>query len=215
MRDILFRGKRLDNGEWIYGSLLVVGDERQICVITRFIPDTRDWETVEFYEKNPSYTFRQYKVDPETVGQWTGLVDKNGVKIFDGDIVDTKRWYVRYLPDFNGDYGMAAGWYLQRDNFESWQELEINDEHEVLGNIYDNPELLERKPSISGTYNKKRLRCIRNDSDVLGGRKDNSMLTIGEDYTLANFDVYDLFTLVELEEFPGLEFNSVLFEEVY
>ena len=61
----------------------------------------------------------------------------------------------------------------------------------------------------------RKIRCIRNDEDVWGGGgKDAHLLTVGELYTCADVDVHGWHTLVTLKEFPGLEFNSVLFEEV-
>ena len=124
MREILFRGKLKSAGEWAYGNLVV--NKQGIYIIT---PD----ETV---------IGKYGQVDPETVGQYTGINDRNGKKIFEGDVVNTPRWIVSYCADTNEGYGMNAGWYLQRDDFEGWMELENHCEHVVLGNIHDNPELV-------------------------------------------------------------------------
>lgn len=70
MREYLFRGKRVSNGEWVYGSLLAFDEETYICVLD---------ENHEFMDK--------IQVVPETVGQFVGLTDKNGMKIFEGDMV--------------------------------------------------------------------------------------------------------------------------------
>lgn len=135
MREILFRGKRTDNGEWVYGSLV-------------YWPGDDKIGTIVVFEKEDEAGFvlgEHVEVDLDTVGQYTGITDKNGKKIFEGDILDLPRWYVAYCGDLSEGLGMNAGWYHVRDNFESWDELECNRDHEIIGNIYDNPELIERR----------------------------------------------------------------------
>lgn len=124
MREILFRGKRIDNGEWIYGDL---------------IQDGKGY--VGMWEQTP--LSHNYKIDPSTVGQYTGLT-ANGKKIFEGDIV--KGFYkptdklvcgsVKYENHLARmlilNRGVCAG-------------LSHCHHVEVIGNIYDNPELLEDK----------------------------------------------------------------------
>ncbi len=76
MREILFRGKRLDNGKWTEDFLICpLFDKSRAYIGTLFPIDDHDIDMLE--------------VDPETVGQYTGLTDKNGKKIFEGDIVNT------------------------------------------------------------------------------------------------------------------------------
>ena len=133
MREILFRGKWKNSGEWVYGNL--------------FNPDKADTPTQICIGTYIARTC--YEIDPETVGQYTGLTDKNGRKIFEGDIVvfadffddkihrgevywcDSAFWFD--CTETEGDEGMYSLAYISVNVLE------------VIGNIYDNPELLEVK----------------------------------------------------------------------
>lgn len=122
-REILFRGKRLDNGEWEYGDL--VHDRAGKPYIFHW---SHEFQLVE-------------EVDPDTVGQYTGLTDKNGVRIFEGDIV--------MLKDYHGErkvmifWGESTGtWFYGGDGYSD-EYLFNSSERNVIGNIHDNPELLE------------------------------------------------------------------------
>lgn len=129
MREILFRGKRVDNGEWETGSLLV---ERM---------NTSD-QQVMIADKMTGYPTL---VLPETIGQYTGLTDKNGKKVFEGDILEGD------LED-NLDPGAKwrsvvvwgkFGWNCKGGHVSlPIDEFDIK-EGEVIGNIHDNPELME------------------------------------------------------------------------
>lgn len=122
MREYLFRGKMIANGKWSEGNLLVT---KQGCCIT---PDA----TVL-----GSYG----AVDPETVGQYTGLTDKNGTKIFEGDIVkygDTVHNVVFEQRNGTAYFGLVYSTF-ETLSFGYYQDLK---QIEVIGNIYDNPELL-------------------------------------------------------------------------
>lgn len=165
MRKILFRGKREDNGEWIEGYL--VRRPSAIQVGEHCSP----W-AIDRPPKNPDDSGEVRFVDGETVGQFTGLVDKNGRKIFEGDAVlfaDEEGIYPEEICSFSGVIMAAAGAFgiasiheiplslknwCDNDNFVSLWELywnydaEENGLHmvEVIGNVHDNPELWEVTP---------------------------------------------------------------------
>lgn len=132
MRDIKFRGKRLDNGGWVYGDFT----RRK----SRYAPqlDTTYGISDEFG------TFRA--VDQSTVGQFTGLCDKDGREIYEGDII------VGTYKDMGTDTGLVVfkgcGFKVEipnvgDDELVDWERY--SDSIEVIGNIYENPELLEGK----------------------------------------------------------------------
>ena len=137
-REILFRGKRLDNGEWVYGYLIRHPSAAQIG------DDCSPWY-ISVPPKDPDDLGGVYNVDPSTVGQYTGLTDRNGKRIFEGDIVEAGDYtaedgYGEIIWD--GDDAKYAilgcnGNTLMTD-FEAYYGHEL----EVIGNIYDNPELL-------------------------------------------------------------------------
>ena len=125
MREIMFRGKRVDNGEWAYGDLAFKKDGTP-CI--------------RFWTKLGIFTARA--VIPETVGQYTGLTDKNGTKIFEGDIVlfnvDERGvvYYDNEETSFMMEYGNCI---VQMGYCFCSRDLE------VIGNIHDNPEFLKQE----------------------------------------------------------------------
>lgn len=126
MREILFRGKRVDNGKWMYGSLYVCGRKDGKCEIAN-------------YDRKINIERFAYEVIPETVGQYTGLTDKTGNKIFEGDILVTPLSYIGTVMDIveykNGSFVRNNG---RRKN----PYLENGSASRIIGNIHDNPELL-------------------------------------------------------------------------
>lgn len=119
MRTIKFRGKRVDNGEWVTGFVLFDKDQRE-AVIAKLT----DTESVCEY------------VNPATVGQFTGLTDKNGKEIYEGDVVEFDAGGVCEVSYCVG--GGFAGFELS----PAFTDENILTDVEVIGNIHDNPELL-------------------------------------------------------------------------
>ena len=138
MSRIEFRGKRTDNGEWVYGyytkaRYYLNGEEMHII----FEQDVEVYPHSEFAGGE--------EVIPETVGQYTGLTDKNGRKIFEGDIVEGNSEYFTYTHPY-GKVVYDGGQYLISfdDVLEDIECLGAwANDVEIIGNIYDNPELLE------------------------------------------------------------------------
>ena len=127
MREILFRGKRKDNGRWVEGELRRGGVHSDSEVYIRF----KDYRALF-----------NLPVDPETVGQFTGLTDENGKKIFEGDVVKGVRDFsnvnfVGYVVWGNGCFD------VQDVKTKSVPAIDLVRKLEVIGNIHDNPELLK------------------------------------------------------------------------
>lgn len=143
MREILFRGKRQDDGEWVFGSYEF--EPRRKGAFGQTISDLDHERHYIVSKKNYEY----WEVVPKTVGEYTGLTDKNGKKIFEGDIVKyqpedaTVPMYSR-VEYFADKYNYPA-FDLAEHDYEA-NGLQCAHEEggcEVIGNIHDNPELLE------------------------------------------------------------------------
>ena len=131
-REILFRGKRTYNGKWVEGSLVVTSQCNAYIIST--VEDKRK-ATVLVNQCS-------LNVDPETVGQYTGLTDKNGRKIFEGDIVrygDTIHKVVFEQRNDTAYFGLVYS-EVETMPFGHYQDLT---QIEVIGNIHDNPEILK------------------------------------------------------------------------
>ena len=138
MREYLFRGKQKDNGEWVEGYYLYRGEE---C--------NKIGTDVHYIVTHDLCGFSWHEVIPETVGQYTGLTDKNGKKIFEGDIVS--RYVNRLGKRVNGSVKnntTVASWvcefFLYKDKEQVFLANRVgkNDCY-VIGNIHDNPEILK------------------------------------------------------------------------
>ena len=142
MREILFRGKRIDNGEWVEGDLIA----------SQFISP---YQNGELYI-NGTYVNEKsvdgivwcqgslYRIAPSTVGQYTGLKDKNGKRIFERDII--KRFWIGaeiiYCVRYDGENARFIGKALNKSGFTTFDG--DGEMFEVIGNITDKPELLEK-----------------------------------------------------------------------
>ena len=143
MREILFRGKRTINGDWLYGDF-VHGNERKSLRDSIFVYDSE------------TQSFNDYEINPSTLGQYTGLTDKNGKRIFEGDILHISKianglgGY--YQPPLDYPVNVVVKWDLcawmwetlcEDKRYISFPDAWCHYECEVIGNIHDNPELVE------------------------------------------------------------------------
>lgn len=144
MREILFRGKRVDNGEWMEGDLIQSRDKTYIH------PKANSFRVSE---TGLSKLIVLREVYPETVGEYTGLTDKNGKKIFEGDILQDKFGQIK-IVDYCNEWGAFRACFVKALNDEGKIVATVGGasfvgtiwrKYEVIGNIHDNPELLEEK----------------------------------------------------------------------
>lgn len=136
MREILFKGKRIDNGEWVEGYYL--RDQYHI-----------GGKDIIFYRKDSDlFTVYTNKIDIETLCQFTGLTDKNGKKIWENDILmaHLDEFYPEDVTYETVEWGVA-GWVTREASSTDRQYLDKFDlEHyETVGNTFDNPELLQEE----------------------------------------------------------------------
>lgn len=132
MREILFRGKRMDNGEWVEGDLFHHSDGKTEMFVAK---------EVLFAGKYLEGIWRI--VDPNTVCQYTGLTDKNGAKIFEGDVIQAEfRRFYKTVTKMKGivEFHNSAFSILWEDKDYGRSFAGYVDDIEVIGNIYDNDE---------------------------------------------------------------------------
>ena len=159
MREILFRAKRIDNGEWVEGfysqltkpslgaTIITNGD---LCA-----EDVSDYIIVNESKQHSNFSnaypievveCEYYEIDSETLCQYTGLKDKNGNRIWENDILQNARNNDLYTVKWHGSFGMYV-WSKRKENnkhiFDYGDLYLMNRKCVVIGNIFDDPELLK------------------------------------------------------------------------
>ena len=149
MREILFRGKCIDEtclkGKWLEGDILHDGVTGKYYINTGNCLNESD-----IVGEEGLLRFVAYEVDPETVCQYTGLTDKDGRKIFEGDIVkaiykpkDEDLTIDDFIINWDKYYCKYVGHYVRKENVYNPLLFGSQTSFEVIGNIFDNPELLK------------------------------------------------------------------------
>ena len=130
MRTIKFRGKSIDGKEWLYGDLVSSADKKRFAILV-----------------NNKESYDECEVAPETIGQFTGLYDCNGNKIYEGDIVEWEKDGLMYVVKFWSGMFYASVKECNDGIFGGFplHALTKHDDRKckIVGNIYDNPELLK------------------------------------------------------------------------
>lgn len=142
MREILFRAKRIDNGEWVKGYYTKLKWCNNIIHVV--IP-----EGAEINSGNTLYEV--HDINPETLCQYTGLKDKTGNRIWENDIVDaSEEWWSAYGPAGHNSPIIKVEWLEGLTGFDPFANYDCDCDVyidasgcEVIGNIFDNPELLK------------------------------------------------------------------------
>lgn len=141
-REILFRGKRVDNGEWVYGKgLQQCKDELGNEIVAIF---TDVVKSEKYIKKEGRYTLYYVPVEPETLGQYTGLKDKNGKQIFEGDVVIIGEKLKAKVIYYDGAFRMQSEFSPTPIDTTDMGYMMREFSVRVIGNIHDNPELIKK-----------------------------------------------------------------------
>ena len=154
MREILFKGKRIDNGEWVEGCYAECNGKTFIGIDISIGID-------DIFEVFCTSVIRWLEVDPETLCQFTGETDKNGKRIWESDIIsyqrdnddcpfpnkDTKKRFGKvFYQGFRSTFAIGMGKNGSRSiNDDLWKYVQNGNRVEVIGNQFDNPELLQEE----------------------------------------------------------------------
>lgn len=131
MKEILFRGKKVNNGEWVYGNLIIT---------KRLLGTGYKISSIEGIDNGKGYIFN---IIPETIGQYIGLIS-NDKKLFTGDIIRMASGLIGVIEDAADICGYEIKWSNKEDApSSSLIHQYLKDDYERIGNIHDNPKLLE------------------------------------------------------------------------
>ena len=154
MREILFRGKRTDNGKWEEGYIYEHEPPLQCLVPENYVPDPSQWFIVKtgFADWNMPRQVEFIEVEQDTICQYTGRTDKNGKRVFEGDILQLFTIWADGTVEPDEALAIVQFWENDQcyvlttldghhcDDFENYGKPEY---YEVIGNIHDNPELMD------------------------------------------------------------------------
>lgn len=131
MRTIKFRGKSILTDEWFYGDLVHSADKKRTAILV-----------------NDKDSYDECEVDPETVGQFTGLMDKNGKEIYEGDVIGCHNPRIKHLIFYNekqGRFMAALNGDIENDfiGLCGLDDSRWTGSKNVIGNVYDNPDILK------------------------------------------------------------------------